>query len=176
MKSIIFLILLFVMSCCVDDDNYYYFTDEQEELFFYTNGYKFDLLALPDYDTICCEVVSDSTYFENRKYPLLTPTYYANILDVNIQSNYDLKFNIQYSYCLEGFYVYLIVDDGSRSKWYNIETEGEVDNSYSVFANDIIYDNLIILTSGLDTLFFSPDYGIVRFTNSDTKKSYCLIE
>ncbi|MBN2649231.1 MAG: hypothetical protein JXR50_05755 [Prolixibacteraceae bacterium] len=183
MKRITILILLFLaISCCNDDSNTYYFTDIEKELFYYTEGSNFKLLVLPDQDTMSCEVTLEDTYHESTTYYMHRCPSQVHVRKVEIQTDIDLYFEIEYVKSLEGFSFYIGVKDESPYwRSFIIETEEKIDKNFSIVINGKRYENLVALDMGgaiddIDTLYFSPDYGIVKFTNSDTKKSYYLIE
>lgn len=186
MKRITILILLFLaISCCNDDSNTYYFTDAEKELFYYAEGSNFKLLVLPDQDTLSCEVISVNEYHEERTYFMHKCPSYADICEIEIHSDNEIKIDIRFVSSIEGFELKISLDDGiTNQRNFSILSEEPIDDNYfSKIIDGKVYDNIVELTDkdaiepfNGDTLIYSPNFGIIKITNSVTEKKYYLID
>ncbi|MBN2649228.1 MAG: hypothetical protein JXR50_05740 [Prolixibacteraceae bacterium] len=178
MNRLIFIIILgFLVVSCKKDD-YYYFSDDELNLISYEEGDKFDFIVLPQNDTLACEVKTKEFKHKEINYALHINSSFCHVCDIDVEMSNNMNIALEFIKSLEGFsfniYTLDKVSNWNNAFFFQSETIDFINYIDSVEVNKKWYDNVIPIISLSDTLYYSGEFGIVKFTINEQDKKYVL--
>jgi hypothetical protein len=173
-KQLLLLIIIFLFCSC--DDEYIEFTSDEKDLMVYEQGDQFSFVKDSNKDTIVFEVESKTTTYNQ----------FVNLLSMSTRDRYlpicTIKFiNENYN----GKIIFLLLEDYCFSSEILINKNtseifqgvwGTVKDSVSFF-DEFYYSNCDPLSlNECDSLLYSKNKGIVRFTSEKENDVFTLLE
>jgi hypothetical protein len=174
----VLLVILIFTSC---QKEIYYFSDDEKLILVYETGDSFNLLVEPSLDTLKCKVVSKEIYHRKDKYAFHIGPTYSEICDINIEGD-SLKIDLEFIKTLEGLIINFTGNYINFSDFLNFAFASEKSQNLfkdSVLIHQKLYKNVQIIegiTGSGDTLFYSSEKGILKFSNSGTGEVFTLID
>lgn len=170
MKTQTWFLIIFIgfgFASCLSDV-YLNFTEDEKELFFYEVGDQISFYREPQNDTILFNVISKEVLHKNTYGYMTIRDYYAHVCSTKFEGG-DYKGEIIFVKESIGDLISLLtVSKGSNSIF---SGDFGIDSDSIQYVVDYYYHSRTN-----DSLLYSKDRGIVKFTTSFPEEEFTLIE